>query len=291
MARRPSVCILTHQHQGLDEGYFLAAVARLWRQDGYRVLLQQGLRRPVEAELAILHVDLTRVPDDYAALARRYARTLNGGVTDISKRRVSGALLTESDDYEGPVIVKADLNHGGASERRLRRTLSGRWRASLTELVERLPAPWGAGPRNGDYWLFERRAQVPRWVWRDDALVVEPLFVEPHGSRFAINQWLFLGEAEIVSTLLGPSPLVKMASVTGSLPLHRDVPEEIRQRRRDLGFDYGKFDYVIHRGCARLLDANTTPHRGPDAAYAERVATCCRILADGLESLHAGSAP
>ena len=30
-------------------------------------------------------------------------------------------------------------------------------------------------------------------------------------------------------------------------------------RRRDLGFDYGKFDYVIHEGRAILLDANSTP--------------------------------
>jgi len=29
--------------------------------------------------------------------------------------------------------------------------------------------------------------------------------------------------------------------------------------RRKLGFDYGKFDYVVHEGRAHLLDANRTP--------------------------------
>ncbi len=282
----PSLAILTHRRQGLDGGYFLAAlVDRFWRPAGVAVTLHQGAGAPPAAELAILHVDLTRIPPDYLALAAAYPRTLNGAVADISKRRVGLGLLAERDDYDGPVIVKSDLNHGGASERRLRRSEAGPWRAALASLAERWPTPWRAGPQQGDYRLFERRAQVPGWVWRHPALVVEPLYVERQGAAFALNQWLFLGEAEVVSTLLAPVPLVKMASVTGSVPLHCDVPPEIRQRRRELGFDYGKFDYVIHEGRARLLDANATPHRGPDQAYEARVMECCRILSLGLESL------
>jgi len=38
-----------------------------------------------------------------------------------------------------------------------------------------------------------------------------------------------------------------------------DVPEAIRAARRHLGFDYGKFDFVIHQGQPILLDTNSTP--------------------------------
>jgi hypothetical protein len=39
------------------------------------------------------------------------------------------------------------------------------------------------------------------------------------------------------------------------------VPDELRQRRHELGFNYGKFDFVLHQGKAILLDANKTPGR------------------------------
>jgi hypothetical protein len=39
------------------------------------------------------------------------------------------------------------------------------------------------------------------------------------------------------------------------------VPDELRQRRHELGFNYGKFDFVLHQGKANLLDANKTPGR------------------------------
>lgn len=286
-----TIALLTHLRQGLDGGYFLAAIARLWQAEGHRVRLHQGCGEPPPADLAILHVDLTHLPPSYRALGARYPRTLNGGVADISKRRIGQELLAGDSDYDGPVIVKSDLNHGGASERRLLRAERGAGRAALASLRERWPTPWRAGPQQGDYRLYERREQVPRWVWRHPALVVEPLYVERRGGDYALNMWFFLGEAEVVSTLLAPSPLVKMASVTGSLALHRDVPPEVRQQRRDLGFDYGKFDYVVHEARGRLIDANATPHRGPDGAYAERVATCLAILAGGLESAVAAGRP
>lgn len=37
------------------------------------------------------------------------------------------------------------------------------------------------------------------------------------------------------------------------------VPEELRAERHRLGFDYGKFDFVVRDGVAILLDANKTP--------------------------------
>jgi hypothetical protein len=276
----PAVALLTHQQQGLDEGYFLAAIAEhFWKPAGVRVALQQGLRSPPVADLAILHVDLTVVPQEYLDLGNRYRRTLNGGVADISKRKVSKALLRENDDYDGPVIVKSDLNHGGFSEYQLRRAGQGRWGRLADALVGRR-----AGQGGRRYRLFERREQVPHRLWRNPEYVVEPLYTQRVGALYAMNQWFFLGEAEIVSTLLAPTPLVAMASVTERLPLHGEVPEELRQRRKELGFDYGKFDYIVVDDSPRLIDANRTPHLAGDPPLMPRIQAICGALAKGLES-------
>lgn len=41
-----------------------------------------------------------------------------------------------------------------------------------------------------------------------------------------------------------------------------EVPEPIREARRRLGCDYGKFDFVTHHGQVVLLDTNSTPGCG-----------------------------
>jgi hypothetical protein len=279
--RLPSIALLTHLRQGLHGGYFLAAIAEhFWKPAGVQVLVQQGLRDPPPADLAILHIDLTVVPQDYIVLGARYPRTLNGRAVDISKRRVSENLLSEEDDYDGPVIVKSDLNHGGVSERQLRGAARGRLGRALHQLLERNRG--GTGGRG--YRIFERREQVPRRLWRDRRLVIEPLYLERVGRLYAMNQWFFLGDVDIVSPLLAPTPLVAMASVAERLPLHSEVPEALRRRRAELGFDYGKFDYIVHEGRPRLLDANRTPHLDSDSPLIPRIQAICGALAGGLES-------
>ena len=276
-----SLAILTHAEQGLDPGYFLAAIAdAVWRPAGRTVLLHQGLRAPPPAEAGLLHIDLTRVPADYVALAAGYPRTLNGGVTDISKRRVADGLVAPGDGYDGPVIVKTDLNHGGLPERRLRRGL-------LAALRDRLPGRWSGRPPGGAYRVYGHAALVPAWVWRRPELVVQRFLAERHGSHYALHQWFFLGQASVVSTLLGGEPLVKWQTRRGNWPLHDAVPEELRRRRIELGFDYGKFDYVVQDGRAWLLDANTTPHLGGHPPWTERQLTVLRTLGGGLDSLTA----
>lgn len=274
--------ILTHDRQGLDPGYFLAAIAEAeWRPCGLRVALHQGLGPPPAARLALLHIDLTRVPAAYQALAARYPRALNAAVDDIAKRRVADGLLRSPGEYDGPVMVKTDLNHGGAPERRLGRGL-------LARLRDRLPDRWAGRPPGGGYAVFRHAAEVPAWVWRRPELVVQRFFAERRGARYALHQWFFLGSASVVSTLLSDGPLVKWETRVGDLPLHDEVPPELRRRRAELGFDYGKFDFVVEAGQARLLDANTTPHLGSTPPWSERQRAVLRTLGAGLEPLLAG---
>lgn len=256
------IVILTHQQQGLPAGHALGRLAfGAWQPAGHTILVQQGLRNAPEADLAILHVNLSVVPEPYLELSRRYPRCLNIRVKDIRKRRVSQDLLAEDDDYDGPVVVKTDLNHYGLPERDLARSTGG-MKARLWQAAGRwLPRAWtGALPTDGDtYPLFERRSQVPRWVWRRPELVVERFFTERHGELYAANQWHFLGSGSLVVTFLGPTPFVRFRQQVARLPFHNDIPPEIRRRREELGFDYAKFDYLVTEQGPKLLDANRTP--------------------------------
>lgn len=286
-----SIVVLVHPRQGLDYGYFLRRIALVdWQAQGRKVIVHAGTEHLPEADACILHVDLTELPEDYVAAARRYPVALNTRPRSIAKRQISRALLRPDDDYDGPVVVKCDLNHRGLPEARL---AAGELRllARLRERVERwLPAPWRRPRIEGGYLALPRRSQVPAWVWRDPALVVERLYVEPVGELFAIRQWFCLGPRGVVSTHLGPEPLVKLANTVRRLKLNFDVPQEIRDRRAALGLDFGKLDFVVSAEGPYLFDANRTPHNG-DRIDIARCRWICRHLSHGLEHYETGNGP
>ena len=80
-----------------------------------------GIDRAPRADLLVPHVDLTHMPSDYAAFVDRYPAVLNRTVKDISKRRISDNLVRQDASWDGPVIVKTNLNCGGLTELRLKR--------------------------------------------------------------------------------------------------------------------------------------------------------------------------
>ena len=58
------------------------------------------------------------------------------------------------------------------------------------------------------------------------------------------------------------------------------MPDELRNIRRDLGFDYGKFDYAIVNDRVVLYDVNRTPALG--GLRKERFLPSIRLLAEGI---------
>jgi len=283
-----SIVVLVHPLQGLDHGYFLRRVALVdWAAEGRRVIVHHGLRNLPEADACILHIDLTELPDDYVAAARRYPIALNTRPRSIAKRQVSKALVSRDGDYDGPVVIKSDLNHRGLPEARLA-AAQGKRLLDLRERIERwLPRPWRRQRLGDGYLALPHRGQVPAWVWRDRSLVVERLFVEQVGELFAIRQWFCLGDRDVVSTHLGPEPLVKLATTVRRLKLNFEVPREIRDQRAALGLDFGKLDFVVSPQGPYLFDANRTPHNGNRIDTA-RCRWICRHLAGGLDALAAG---
>lgn len=277
------IAILTHQQQGLAPLSHLGYILReSWIPQGRVAVVQQGLKAPPEAEIAFLHVDLTQTPEPYRRLAGRYARCVNRDATDNSKRRVSRSLLGPEDAYDGPVLVKTDLNHAGVPERHLTQACAGRWQRLAERVRRSLPPAWTGCLRDDRYLLFERRSEVPDWVWRAPGLVVERFFVERREAFYAMHMWYFLGDRDQVATSLATEPLVKGENTVQRLPPHEDVPPALRERRRELGFDYGKFDFVMVEGEPILLDANRTPHASR-GGLSERGRAICRHLAPGID--------
>ncbi len=282
-----SLSILTHRLQGPPTGYYIAYVMDLWRSQGRRVMVHQGLGSPPPAEAALLHLDMTDYPPDYRALAARYPLALNATQSSLAKRVVSRNLLTRDDSYDGAVIVKTDANAGGLPERRLALAEQGCARRVWQALRRRLP-PALSGEPMARYRVYPRLGAVPGWVWRHPGLVVERLLLDraviAGQSLNGIRQWFCLGDRGIVLTYRSPAPCIRYDNTTHIALDDAAVPDSIQAQRRALGIDYGKLDYVVVDGEAHLLDVNRTPYLGPPP-WSETTDRICRTLAAGLDDL------
>lgn len=295
------IIILLHKYDTFEKSrYFLHAIADIWREEGLRVSVLNGPGPYVDADLAIMHVDLTVVPADYLAFVRQYPVVINGSVTDISKRLISTNLVCRDDGYQGQVIVKANQNCGGAREVRVARmrTLLGRYNQSLREeprlasmrsllnryyqfLRDKLFLISRTGSSISDYTIFESASQVPRAVWENPDLVVERFLPERHDSLYCLRTWVFLGDRETNALGYSFQPIVKSGNVVRR-EMVAEVPDELRQMRRNLGFDFGKFDYVIADGQVVLYDANRTPILG--SLSKDQFMPRIRLLAKGIHA-------
>lgn len=237
----------------------------------HSVAVVKGIPTKRLGDVAIMHVDATFVSAEYIDYGSSFPLCLNLGANDISKRKVSAALLEPDEQWNGPVIVKTNLNARGVPE----------W--SLNERARRkghvVPFPGTDAKR--DYQIFQSRATVPSDIADDPELVVERFMPEVEKDGFALRIWVFCGEAERCTRYVSPKNLVKARDTIRREAV--SVPDDLRKRRRELKFDYGKFDFVVHDGQTVLLDANKTPTRPSELIpmFVRGAAT----LADGFERL------
>ena len=251
--------------------YMLFDLMEELERRGHSVQIINGTSARPEADIAVLHVDATVTPPDYVEYARGFPFCLNIGAADISKRRVSGAVIGRDDGWQGPVIIKSNLNNLGTRERTLNRRSRRAGR----------PEPFPGAKLLDRYRIHASLADVPATVFERQDLVVEKFVPEPEPDGFGARFWLFCGERERCTRHISPQNLVK-----GNDTIRRDpvpVPDELRVLRRELGFDYGKFDFVMHEGRAVLLDANKTP--GSVGNLSAFLAAGNANLADGFEGL------
>jgi hypothetical protein len=288
----PRVAIVLHRQDRIDlRGYWLGAIAACWRAAGTRVDVVKDPATRIEADVAILHTDLTVVPVEYVDCAHSAAVTVNGGVRDISKRAVSAYLVGRDDRYDGPVIVKTNRNDRGKREVHAARkgltsfprprefALNGR--ALVDETCRGLRRWRRYGSLNAllDYPIFDSMASVPEPVWEDEDFVVERFLPERRGGRYCVRTWLFFGDRERHALFLSDHPIVKSRRIDGYERLG-DVPEELRKIRSELKFDFGKFDYTMVDDRPVLFDANRTPSIGD--APGDRYLPIAQSLAEGI---------
>jgi len=279
------IAVLTHARDRLEStSYLLNLLIDAWQKSGIEIVVLRGTERFQAADALILHVDLTVIPQDYVAFSLRYPVVINGRVHDISKRRISANLLRAGEPHQGEVIVKTDLNYGGHRERKQAR------RSRLRRvLFKRLPWSWTGNLSPETYPIFSSPAAVPRAVWHNPRLVVEKYLPEREGEHYCLRQWVFFGDREINQRVFSPHPIVKSENV-----IHREydvpVPEALRAMRSKLGFDYGKFDYVLVNGEVALLDANRTPSANPNNP-SPRLNAIVNELAQGLDAFLGDAGP
>ncbi len=236
-------------------------LAEIWRKDNIRVVMLFGVRKFVPADLAILHVDLTLVPEQYIDFANRYPVALNGSVRNIRKSSFSKISINPDEGYEGSVIVKSELNYAGQPERKLLGTSFSRLALRFTSRLPTFGKKHKASVMHFksplDYLICEDYCSVPRdWLNRKDILI-EKFVPEIQDGLYCLRNYHFLGSQGICMLRKSTHPIINMSNTISRDPV--EVHPEIAALARNMGFDYGKFDYVLHEDKPVLLDANKTP--------------------------------
>ncbi|HEY7203050.1 MAG TPA: hypothetical protein VIA61_02065 [Methylomirabilota bacterium] len=294
MSTRRRIAILFHEtdRHRPARGYIVHLLADYWRQWGHDVRFVYGVRRAEPADVLFVHVDLSVVPKEYLAFAARYPVNINGSVDDIRKSRTSTNIVRAGDGWDGPVIVKSDLNYAGLPEKiRTRSRLEQRWpfvrrlrRALPASLRTRLEPTNLAGPE--DYKIYEDVSRVPSAHARDKRLVIERFLPELEDGLYHTRIYQFLGNRWLCVRMGSRNPIVKAYN---SVRVERVEPDKlVTEWREKLRMDYGKFDYVVVNGKAILLDANKTIGATPSGMNQlisrEEVESNRRILAEGIDS-------
>ncbi len=250
--------------------YLICDVLAELRRRGHKVTVTAGAHHKPAGDMALLHVDCTVVPQEYIDLARRFPAALNADVIDITKRKISQALVGRDSDWSGPVIVKSNYNNRALREHAHNRRAQRRGKPPPHHDLRRFP----------EYEIYPSPELVPEHLWIDDDLAIEKFIPEMDPGGYGMRIWHFLGDSERCTRYVSPDAIIKTDSPMTLEPVR--VPDDLRQTRRRLGFDYGKWDFVMHEGRAVLIDANKTPGRPPSGGG--RRDLLVGAYADDLES-------
>lgn len=294
------IAIISHPNYDPEEVQFshvLGLYVEAWRAAGHEVRYLLGCREFWPADVAILHVDLSVVPARFLEFARRYPVALNAGIPDIRKRVLSRNLLSLNSEYDGPVIVKSDLNASGVPEHVLHykylvrnpRT-QAHFEAVLEppsfvqRLLERASLPFRGmlkrppqRPRAvKEYAVYDSVADVPPEVWNDPDLVVERFRPERDGEWYITRRCAILGDRAITYLMADTQPIVDVGDLSRFSWI--ETPPEIPAFAKEMGLDYGVIDFTVDNDEIVILDVNKTPGyvpvpgRGVPPTYARIVA-------------------
>lgn len=232
--------------------HMVALIAEDLEKLGVDVIHLYGTSKLVPADAIFVHVDLSVVPEDIAAFARRYPLQINGAALDIRKRTFADGLLYPGATYDAPVIVKSDLNYGGAPEHD-ERNMFERAARRLQRTLKRLPPPVISS--KSDYRIFPTFESVPLEYY-DDAHVIQKLILEKDEGKNILREYMFLGNMHYENIERSEAEIITEDEHVSCLPF-TPHPRLIEFRNR-LKLDYGKIDYVMVDGAPFIFDANKT---------------------------------
>lgn len=238
------ILVLFHENETrsfIKKIYAISKFYQPWKEAGFKVTLQRGIKNRPDADLLFVHVNLSVIPAPYREFIRHYSQTINGDVVDISKRFISDNIIDSQDNFDGEVIVKSNLNCSGNPEKK-----RFRMKTSLFPL--------------DSYKIYQHPKDVPAIYWDHSEIVIEKFLPETEDNAYFIRHYLFLGDEEVWIRVKSTDPIVKANTIIEYTDIEPDPV--IRQIRKKLNFDYGKFDYVVHKGQPILFDANKTQGGG-----------------------------
>jgi hypothetical protein len=277
------IAILFHENEKkFKRGYVITYFADIWREEGNEVIFLFGTKKFIPADLIIVHVNLSVVPDTYLGFARKYPLALNGEIKDVRKSTFSKNLIRSADSYNGKVIVKSNLNFAGRPERKL--LYPSYPKRFLRLLVSWLYCKTTRTPYFNsclDYRLYDHPRLVPRSYFKNQNLVVEKFLPEMENGFYVVRNFHFLGDRMICNQLVSKHPIVKGATHIKNEKIEPDP--EIIGLRKAMKFDYGKFDYVLYGGQVVLLDINKTTGFG-SLPYTSELKAMHRYRAAGIYS-------
>jgi hypothetical protein len=204
---------------------------------------------------ALVHIDLTDVPDQFAGVHASYEKAINGQASTIRRTLYSTAGLKQGAGHDGPVIVKTLLNSGGYPELRYRknRNLGSRAAHQLRKLLiphykKRLCPP---------YKLYKSIRDVSEESWHDERLVIEKFLPGSLDLPVVKYRYCFLFETELNLRTAYDDLLCSSAKVRAN-EIVKAVPEAVLEVRSRLNLDFGAIDYFIVDGEVTIIDANKT---------------------------------
>jgi hypothetical protein len=209
----------------------------------------------VVGRVAIVHVDLTEVPETLVPSTGAYPLCLNGAVRSIHRRLYSTARIDRESVYDGPVIVKTVLNHRGLPELayRCRSDMLLRWRFRVDRLLGN-PTKRQHCP---EYVLYPSKEVVPDSVWRDDKLIVERFLPGSMSLPVVKYRYDFFLDVTLHMRAVYDSLLCDHTKVR-EVSLVDGIPDAVMEVRRNLRLDFGSIDYFLVDGEAVVVDANKT---------------------------------
>lgn len=243
--------------------HMVSVIAAHLAELGVDVIHMHGPADYVPADALFVHMDRSVLPKGIAEFAQRYPRHINGEALDIRKRSYADGLLERGDRHDGPVIVKSDLNYGGAPEF-TNWSLLERVRAKAVRLLT--PQPKLRILSKSDYRTFPSLADVPD-AYFGAGNVVQKLMLEKDGERNLLREYIFLGDLHYENIERSASEIITEDEHISCLPF-TPHPRLLEMRRR-LKLDYGKIDYVMVDGDPFIFDANKTLGLGEKSGTSE----------------------